>query len=1251
MPLVSVNRHALVFCVPAILLIGLMSHPVLGQKVLAPGFKVELFFGVPEVEHPSVVTCDDAGNLFIGEDPMDMRGPTTKEFDRVLFVRWNEDGTAERTVFCENLSAVFGLAWLDGWLYVMHAPHYSRFADTDGDGKADVREDLAEGFGPAAGIFGFNDHIVTGIRLGMDGWMYVSVGDKGIQRATGKDGSAITLEGGGVVRLRPDGTRLEVYSSGTRNHLDVAMNSLDEIFTYDNTDDGLGWWTRFTHHMQTGYYGYPFDYLTRPERHLPRISEHGGGSPCGAACYREAVWPTAYRDAPFFAEWGKGKVQCFHVTRSGGTYTGEIEDFMVPEENSTFRPVDLCFSPDGRHMYVADWNFGGWTNPTVCGRVYRVTYVGEGEPSIAANTVSTTKDDPATWVADLSSESFATRWSAQQKLARQQASLGALRALLDDLNATGAAKIHALWALAAAKDLHGNEEVVAAIRPRLDDSHGDVRAQAVRALGELNAQEEASAIAAHLRDAEPRVRAQAAIALGRLDAKSAVSALTESLDDQDTFARFAKLQAVRRLNDWAQVADVLRQTESNDVRHWGTLAASEQYEPGAVALLADRLQHSASPQERRTCVDALADVYFQAAPYQEGWWGTRPAAQAPPRPKKHDWVGGPTVFAALASSLDDTDAGVRAAVVRAFQMVPAASVLAELRQVAEGDPSKDVRKVAFATLAKAGDAESLSLFLQAAENADSTGDVRAEAVRAVVTLGGAGQAEKVRALLANLSASSTASDEVVSLALDGLASLASPETVAIVEERTRCERPPVRAKALAVLAQLQKEGAAARLEEALGDDAVVVRQTAARQLGELGIRTAVAALVKLTSDAETRFDAVLALAKIADPCALDVYLDALIDRSREVRTEARKTLVSLRDEVADAILAKAQRGELTRRARGELAEIYTLPRPITAWHLVGPWSKETGQPAFDPASAADLGGELQIGDQKVAWKPAVADASSGKVDVAATLGGHGSAWSLGYAEWESARGGKHTFQVGSDDQLLVWIDGQKVFEFNGERGWSPAQQSFDVELEAGVHRIWALCGNGGAQWEFSMHVPLREERFDVLATADSSKPDIGPYIEHAMQHEGSAERGKALFQDVKGLACVKCHAVGGDAKAVLAGPDLAGIGGKYDRREIIRSVLEPSNRLLSGYEMTVVATSAGEVLQGVVKSDTAERLELVDVNGKVLTIATDDIEERMRSELSLMPTGLYEGISVEEFADLMAYLRSLKEVAPADEMP
>ena len=100
--------------------------------------------------------------------------------------------TARSRVFADKLWSVMGLEWIDGTLYVVHAPFLSAFRDTDGDGKADQRVDLMTGLGPKLpGFNGINDHVASGIRLGMDGFLYISVGDKGIPEGVGKDGTTI----------------------------------------------------------------------------------------------------------------------------------------------------------------------------------------------------------------------------------------------------------------------------------------------------------------------------------------------------------------------------------------------------------------------------------------------------------------------------------------------------------------------------------------------------------------------------------------------------------------------------------------------------------------------------------------------------------------------------------------------------------------------------------------------------------------------------------------------------------------------------------------------------------------------------------------------------------------------------------------------------------------------------------------------------------------------------------------------------
>src|SRR5262245_60537541 len=301
--------------------VGRITAPPQSPK--APdGFVVELVAKAPEIQWPSAVHCLDDGALLVAEDAMDMPGPSDQPLDRIIELRFQPDGTFTKTLFADHLYAVMGIQQIDDAIYVMNMPHLTILKDVDGDGVADAREDLFTDLGPVAPGWpgGFNDHIVSGLRLGMDGWLYVSVGDKGIPHAHGKDGSELTLRGGGVVRVAPTSGRIELVASGTRNHLDVCMNEHDHIFTYDNTDDGLGWWTRFTHIMPTGYYGYPYDYHDHQERMLPCMRDDGGGSGVGGLCYREDAWPAEFRGDVLCCDWARRLIRRYKVERDGATY-------------------------------------------------------------------------------------------------------------------------------------------------------------------------------------------------------------------------------------------------------------------------------------------------------------------------------------------------------------------------------------------------------------------------------------------------------------------------------------------------------------------------------------------------------------------------------------------------------------------------------------------------------------------------------------------------------------------------------------------------------------------------------------------------------------------------------------------------------------------------------------------------------------------------------------------------------------------
>ncbi len=152
---------------------------------VADGWTIEPFAEAPRILFPTAIVAARDGTFYVGSDPMDMPGPPTEPIDSVLAIR---DGKAR--TFADRLWSVMGLEWVDGTLYVVHAPFLSAFRDTDGDGKADERVNLMTGLGPRVpGFNGMNDHVASGVRLGMDGFLYIAVGDKGIPRGVARDGT------------------------------------------------------------------------------------------------------------------------------------------------------------------------------------------------------------------------------------------------------------------------------------------------------------------------------------------------------------------------------------------------------------------------------------------------------------------------------------------------------------------------------------------------------------------------------------------------------------------------------------------------------------------------------------------------------------------------------------------------------------------------------------------------------------------------------------------------------------------------------------------------------------------------------------------------------------------------------------------------------------------------------------------------------------------------------------------------------
>ncbi len=151
---------------------------------------------------------------------------------------------------------------------------------------------------------------------------------------------------------------------------------------------------------------------------------------------------------------------------------------------------------------------------------------------------------------------------------------------------------------------------------------------------------------------------------------------------------------------------------------------------------------------------------------------------------------------------------------------------------------------------------------------------------------------------------------------------------------------------------------------------------------------------------------------------------------------------------------------------------------------------------------------------------------------------------------------------------------------------------------------------------------------------------LGPSVrpERILGLKGDVARGRALYASPL-LQCAKCHRVGAGPETV--GPDLAEIGKKYARAQLLESLLEPSKAVDAKYAGFVVRTRSGDVLSGILVSRTEKEVVFRDVE-KELRLAASDVQGMSPQQASLMPEGLLQHLTAQEAADLVAYLESLK---------
>jgi quinoprotein glucose dehydrogenase len=140
---------------------------------------------------------------------------------------------------------------------------------------------------------------------------------------------------------------------------------------------------------------------------------------------------------------------------------------------------------------------------------------------------------------------------------------------------------------------------------------------------------------------------------------------------------------------------------------------------------------------------------------------------------------------------------------------------------------------------------------------------------------------------------------------------------------------------------------------------------------------------------------------------------------------------------------------------------------------------------------------------------------------------------------------------------------------------------------------------------------------------------------------GDAKNGFALFTALPAGQCLRCHRASDDAHAAggEAGPNLAGIAKRGDRRYLLESIVNSGASIVAGYGTVNIDLANGGALVGTLIKEDKDNVD-VDVAGNRWRVARKDIKS-MSTPVSGMPA--MDALTLPEVRDMVAWLATLEK--------
>jgi hypothetical protein len=152
-----------------------------------------------------------------------------------------------------------------------------------------------------------------------------------------------------------------------------------------------------------------------------------------------------------------------------------------------------------------------------------------------------------------------------------------------------------------------------------------------------------------------------------------------------------------------------------------------------------------------------------------------------------------------------------------------------------------------------------------------------------------------------------------------------------------------------------------------------------------------------------------------------------------------------------------------------------------------------------------------------------------------------------------------------------------------------------------------------------------------LVNNNPDRQKVFASLKPALEKPGNRVRGRELFT----ATCAACHTFEGQGGQI--GPDLTGIGARPPQ-DVLAEIVDPNRSVEANFRLWNAETKDGEAYAGRLDGETQTTVEILDLTGRKHVLQRKDIASLKSSNMSIMPEGLIDPLSLEDVASLLDYL-------------